>query len=62
MMVFGGQKSAKFVILSQNYPTMMGQKSQKIQHFGSNSEKKIKHTILWRPTIETGIVRSGYSS
>ena len=42
MMVFGGQKSAQFVILSQNHPTMMGQKSQKIQHFGSNSQKNSK--------------------
>ena len=41
-MVFGGQKSAKFVILSQNHPTMMGQKSQKIQNFGSNSQKNSK--------------------
>ena len=42
MMVFGGQKSAKFLFLSQNHPTMMEQKSQKIQHFGSNSQKKSK--------------------
>ena len=40
MMVFGGQKSPKFEFFSQNHPTMMGQKSQKIQHFGSNSQKK----------------------
>ena len=41
-MVLGGQKTAKFIILSQNHPTMMGQKSQKIQHFGSNSQKNSK--------------------
>ena len=27
----------------------MGQKSQKIQHFGLNSQKKLKNTILWSP-------------
>ena len=42
MMVFGGQKSAKFVICSQNHTTMMGQKSQKNQHFGSISQKNSK--------------------
>ena len=42
MMVFGGQKSAKFVIFSQNHPTMMGKKSQKIPGFGSNSQQKKK--------------------
>ena len=42
MMVFGGQKSVKFVILSQTHPTMIGQQSQKIQHFGSNSQKSKK--------------------
>ena len=42
MMVFGGQKSAKFVILSQNHPAMMGHKFQKIQNFRSNSQKNSK--------------------
>ena len=47
---FWWSKKCKICNLSQNHPTMMGQKSQKIQHFGSKfSTKKIKNTILWSP-------------
>ena len=42
VMVFCDKKSAKCVIFSQNHPIMIGQKSQKIQHFGSNSKKNSK--------------------
>ena len=43
-----GQKSAKFVIVSQKSPNNDGQKSQKIQNVGSNYQKNTqKH-----PTME----------
>ena len=42
MMVFVGQKSATFVILSPNLPTMMGINIIKSKIVGQNSGKKIK--------------------